>query len=162
MGHHRILPTPQRAHLPTSYQKSVLPSASPLPLPHAHAPDLRLPAILEGWPHHLQEANHHRGFPCPGLPAPWMGYTPCGAAPSTTSPLEKDRSPEKLEQTWPVRAISTSILRQSSRFSCPGEEHLGFSAAQLASPTLRGVLHSCGTAAQHHQHPARAPTAQKS
>ena len=25
--------------------------------------DLILPAIPEGWPHHLWEADHHRGFP---------------------------------------------------------------------------------------------------
>ena len=45
MGRHRLLPTPQPAHLPASYQKAVLPSASPLPLPHTQVLDLRLPAI---------------------------------------------------------------------------------------------------------------------
>ena len=33
------------------------------PYPVCTCQDLRLPAILEGWPHHLQEADHHRGFP---------------------------------------------------------------------------------------------------
>ena len=89
MGHHRILPTPQRAHLPTSYQKAVLPSASPLPLPLEHVPDLGLPAILEGRPHHLWEANHHRGFPCPGLPALWRGYTPTEQHPEMPAPWKR-------------------------------------------------------------------------
>ena len=43
--------------------------------PTPHVPDLRPPAIPEGWPHHSQEAKHLRGFPCPGLPALWRGYT---------------------------------------------------------------------------------------
>ena len=37
-----------KAHLPAGYQKAVLPSGSPLLLPHACALALRLPAILEG------------------------------------------------------------------------------------------------------------------
>ena len=53
VGCNRILPMSQQVHLLTTYQKAVLPSASPLPLPHAHVLDLSLPAILEGWPHHL-------------------------------------------------------------------------------------------------------------
>ena len=69
VGCHRILPTPQRAHVPVSYQKAVLPSASPLPLPSACTPELRLSAVPKGWPHHLWEADHRRGFSCPGLPA---------------------------------------------------------------------------------------------
>lgn len=67
VGHHRLLPMPQQAHWPTSYQKAVLPSASPLPLPLTHTPYLALPAIPEGWPQHLPEAYRGRGFPCPGL-----------------------------------------------------------------------------------------------
>ena len=38
------------------------------PSPTPHAPDLRPPAILEDWRHHLREANHLRGFPWSGLP----------------------------------------------------------------------------------------------
>ena len=68
------------------------------PYPVCTCQDLRLPAILEGWPHHLQEADHCRGFPCPGMPAFWR------AAPSTTSAWEKARSPENLVQAWPGRA----------------------------------------------------------
>ena len=86
VGHHRILPTPQRAHLPTSCQKAVLSSASPLPLPYARVPDLRLPAILEGWPHHLQEAYQHKGFPCLGLRALWRCYTPTEKHPALPVP----------------------------------------------------------------------------
>ena len=33
VGPHRILPTPQQAYCPASYQKAVLPSASPPPAP---------------------------------------------------------------------------------------------------------------------------------
>ena len=62
-GHHRILLAPQQPHLPASEQRALLPSASPSPTPCV--PDLRLPAIPEGWPHHLWEANHLRGFPWP-------------------------------------------------------------------------------------------------
>ena len=82
-------------------------------------------------------------WPPQGLSLPWPtcpleGLQLHGAAPSTTSPLENDRSPEKPEQALAGPATSASIRRQSSQFSCPGEEPLGFSVAQLAAPTLGG------------------------
>ena len=61
---------------PPAIRKLYFPMHPPFPLPCVHALDLRLPAIPEGWPHHFQEADHCRGFPCPGLPAFWRGYTP--------------------------------------------------------------------------------------
>ena len=104
-----------------------------------------LPAILEGWHHHMQEADHCRGFPCPGLPAcPLKGLHPRRAAPSTTSPWEKARSPEKLEQAWPGRAKSASIAGDPDGPSCPGEESLGFSASQLSTPVLGGCCTPVG------------------
>lgn len=141
VGHHRIIPTPQQAHSPTSYQKAVLPSASTLPIPHAHArPETAC--------HPRQLASPFVGSQPPqGLSLPWPASPlerlhPCRAAPSTASPLKKDHSPEKLEQAPPSRAISASIPRQSCQFSYPGEEPPGFSAAQLPTPTLGGCCAS--------------------
>ena len=99
VGHHRILPTPQRAHLPTSYQKAVLPSASPLPLPHALAQDLRLPAIPEGWPHHLQEATTAGAFPA-------LACLPPGGATSTQSSTQHHQPPRKRPQCRKARTSS--------------------------------------------------------
>ena len=91
VGPHRILPTPQRAYQPTSYQKAVLPSASPPPAPTTplNLPDPGLPAIWEGWPQQLLEAYHCRGCPCPGLLALWRGCTP--AEQHQTLPAPKKR-----------------------------------------------------------------------
>ena len=116
---HRILPTPQRAHLSASSRKAVLPSVSPLSLPCV--PDLRLPAIREGWSHHLQEADHQplQGLFLPWPPCPLKGLHLRGAAPSTASPLQKDRNTEKLEQAQPGCAKSASIPRRSCQFQLP-------------------------------------------
>ena len=206
MGHRRILPT--ASSLAHQLSESCASQCIPPPLSHAHAPDLRLPAIQEGWPHHLWEADHLRGFPClaclplggatplqsstqhhqpPGkglqprkarislaqpcniclhpkavlpiqlprgralwvLSSPTSLSRPWGVAallwnscPTLPVPCKSPHSPEKLEQTRPDCSTSASIPRQSSQFSCPGEEPLGFSAAQLAAPTL-GVGRCC-------------------
>ena len=132
VGCHRILPTPQQAHLPASYQKAVLPSAVlPPPTPCLHArPETAC--------HPREMASPFSGSqPLQGLSLPWPacpleGLHPCGAAPSTASPLEK------LEQARPGHATSASIPRWSSQFSCPGEKPLGFSAAYIAASALRG------------------------
>ena len=55
------------------------------PSPTLHAPDLRPPAILEGRPHHLWEADHLRLSP-PGLPTPWRGYTSVEQRPAPAAP----------------------------------------------------------------------------
>ena len=58
----------------------------PHPLLCGRSPDLRLPAIPEGWPHHLQETDHCRGYPCLGLPALWRCYTPAEQHPAPSAP----------------------------------------------------------------------------
>ena len=50
------------------------------PSPTPCVPDLKLPAIPEGWPHHLWEAIDLRGFPWPG------GLHSCRAVPSKRAP----------------------------------------------------------------------------
>ena len=52
--------------LPAS-REQCFPVHAPSPTPSV--PDLKLPAILEDWPHHSQEGNHFPGFPQPDLPA---------------------------------------------------------------------------------------------
>ena len=59
---------PSKHTCPTASWEQCFPVQLPSPTPRM--PDLRAPAILEGWPHHLQEANHLQGFPRPGLAAP--------------------------------------------------------------------------------------------
>ena len=81
MGHHNLtltltLTLGHNEHTcPPASSEQCFPVYPPSPYPTC-VPDLRPPAILEGWHHHLQEADHLRGFPCPGLPALWRGYTP--------------------------------------------------------------------------------------
>ena len=137
-----------------SYQKAVLLSASPPP--HAYPLDLRLPVTPEGWPHHLWEADHHRHFPCPGLPTPG-GATPTQSSTQHCQPPGKGPQPRKpgTSSVWPCNIClppevvlpiqllwvrAPWVLSGLASFSCP-----------------LGVLHSCGTAAQHHQPPGSAP-----
>ena len=120
VGHHRILPMPQQAHWPASYQKALLPSASPLPSPsRMHETWGCLPSQREGWPQHLPEAYHHRSFPLPWPACPLEGLHPRGAAPSTASSQKKACSPEKLEQARPGHEKSASIIRQSFQVGLP-------------------------------------------
>ena len=137
MGHRRILPTPQRAHLPASYQKAVLPSASSYPM---CTPDLGLPAIPEGWPHHLWEADHHRGFPCPGLPALWRGYTPVEQHPAPPAPWKRTRAQKSWNKLGQAMKNLLPFSGSPSKSGNTREEPLGFSAAQLATPTLGGCF----------------------
>ena len=112
----------------------MLPSASPLPYPE-HAPNLRLPAIPEGWPHHSWEANHLMGFPRSGLPTLWRGYTPAEQLPSTACPLEELHSPEMSQKALPGHRKSASIVGQSCQFWLPwGSACLP--VAQLSTPAL--------------------------
>ena len=138
MGFHRILAMLQQAYLPASYQKTVLLSASPLPLPHACVPDLRMPAILEGWPHHLWESDHHRGFPCPGLPALWRGYTPKEQHPVPPAPWKRSAAQKSYSKLSQAMQNLLPLWGSPSSSGCPGEEALGFSAAQLPDLTLTG------------------------
>ena len=113
MGHHRILPTPQRAHLPTSYQKAVLPSASPLPLPCALCTKPEVACHPRGLASPFAGSRPQQGLSLPWPPCSLEGLQPYGAAPSTANPLEEARSPEKLEQAQSSCAKSASIARQS-------------------------------------------------
>ena len=61
---------------PPAVRKLYFPVHPTSPTLHMRMLELRLPAIPEGWPHNLQEAHHHMGFLCPGLPTFWRGYTP--------------------------------------------------------------------------------------
>ena len=67
-------------------------SSAPLCIPCSpspHAPVVRPPAIPEGWPHHLWEANPLWGCSRPGLPTLWRGCTPQGSAPWESSTTQK-------------------------------------------------------------------------
>ena len=155
VGWHRIHPTPQRGHLPASYQKSVLPTASPLPLCHARVPDLRLPAILEGCPQHLWEAD-------PALACLTSGGTTLLRSSSPDcQPSGKGPQPRKARTSWPSHAKSASILRWSCQSQLPwGRAHWVLSIPASSSHTL-AFLHSCCTASQYCQPPARAPITQR-
>ena len=78
------------------------------------------------------------GYSVVQLAAPSLrGFcTPVEHLRSTASPCKSPHSQEKVEQAWPSHAIFTSTPMQSCQFSCPGEEPLGFSVAQLATPAL--------------------------
>ena len=117
VGQHRILPTPQRIHWPTSYQKAVLPSAL-TPLPLTHMPDLGLPVIPEGWSQQLLEAYHCKCFTCPSRLALWRGYTPME---QHKSPWKNACSLENIEQAQAGSEKSANILSSPSKSGCPGE-----------------------------------------
>ena len=59
----------------------------------------------EGWPHHLLEANHFRGFPPPGLPALWRGYTPTEQRPAPPTPWKSSMAQRprnaRVSPAWP-------------------------------------------------------------
>ena len=156
VGLHRILPTPQQAHLPSAIGKLGFPAHPPTPYSVHTGPETAchpggLASALAG-SQPLQE------FSLTWPACPLEGLHPCGAAPSTNSP----RSREKLKQAQPSGAISASIPRQACQSSCPGEELLWVLSGPASCSHPWGVLHSCGTSAQHQQPPARAPAAQKS
>ena len=112
----------------------------PPPLPHTCARDLRVPAIPESWPQHLQEADHHRGLPFPGLPALWRGYT-LQSNTQHCQPLRKGPQPRKLEQALHSCAKSASIAEQSCQLRLPW----GRAPWVLSGPGFcshpQGVLH---------------------
>lgn len=118
-------------------------------------PDLRLPAILEGWPHHLQEVNHLRGFPHPGLPTLWRGYIlteqhPAPPAPWKSSAAQK-RQRKLCQATGSLPPSCWAVLPVPAAQSAP------LSPSGPASRShLQEVLHSRGAVAQHHQPPGRA------
>ena len=145
----RIFPTPQRGHLPASYQKSVLPTASPLPLCHARVPD------LEGCPQHLWEAD-------PALACLTSGGTTLLRSSSPDcQPSGKGPQPRKARTSWPSHAKSASILRWSCQSQLPwGRAHWVLSIPASSSHTL-AFLHSCCTASLYCQPPARAPITQR-
>ena len=99
------------------------------PSPTPCVPDLRPPVIQEGWPHHSWEADHLRGFPHPGLPALWRGYTP---APCKRSAAQKCQS-----KTCLATASRPPWWGSPASFGCPGEALLCLPVAQLAAPTHR-------------------------
>ena len=69
------------------------------PSPYStRAPDLRPPAIPEGWPHHLREADYLRAFPHPGLLALWRGYTPMEQCPALPAPWKSPAAQKRLSK----------------------------------------------------------------
>ena len=133
----------------------MLPTASPLPLCHARVPDLRLPAILEGCPQHLWEAD-------PALACLTSGGTTLLRSSSPDcQPSGKGPQPRKARTSWPSHAKSASILRWSCQSQLPwGRAHWVLSILASRSHPW-GVLHSCATASQYSQPPARAPITQR-
>ena len=126
------------------------------PSPILHVPDLRPPANPEGWPHHSREDNHLRGFPLPGLPTLWRGYTPTEQPPSTTHTLEELCSPEAPEQALPSHGKSASITVRSCQSCLPWGSAL-LPPSHPASPAHPWeALCSCRAAVQHHPPPGRA------
>ena len=94
--------------------------------------DLRLPAILEGWLHHLWEANHCRSFPCLGLPALWRRYNPTEQHPAPPAPWKRPTA----QKSWYKLGLAIQNLPplwgDPANPGCPGEEPLGFSEAWLS------------------------------
>ena len=111
-------------------------------------PDLRMPAILEGWPHHSQEAIHLRDLPQPGLPALWRGYTPADQLPSTAAP---GRAPwpqnarASLAWPWEVCLYHSVVLPVLPALG----KHFFASHDPASRSHSREVLLSHGAVAQH-------------
>ena len=98
VGPHRIFPTAHQAHWSASYQKAVLPSASPQ-LPLMHALDWGcLPSGRDGL------NNCKKATTAGAVPAmvclPFGGATPLRSSTKHHQPWEKACSSEKLEQSW--------------------------------------------------------------
>ena len=119
-------------------------------------PDLRPPAIPEGWPHHLQEADHLRGFSCPGLPTLWRGYTPMEQRPAPPTPWKSSAAQKHQSELFPAMGSRSPLQGSPASSGCPGEALPCFSAAWLAAPTLG---RHCTPAEQLPRiaHPRRAP-----
>ena len=108
------------------------------PSPTQHTPDLRPTAILEGLPHHTQEANNIRRF----------AYTAC--------PLEELNSPETSEQALPSHRKSASTVGWSCQFGLPwGSAPLSPSGPAIHSHP-REMLYSHRAPTQHSLFPGRA------
>ena len=94
---HRIFTTPQQAHWPTSYQKAVLASSSPLPTHYARAGP-GAACHLGGLASTIVGSLQPQGLSLPWPACPLEGLHPCRAVPNTPIPHEKACSPEKLQQ----------------------------------------------------------------
>jgi len=107
-----------------------LPEHSPSPTPHV--PDLRPPAIQEGWPHHSWEADHHSLSPpwpshtmeeLPSFGASAQHFLPPGSAPWPRNTKPSSAQPWEVclhcREVWPVLAsLGKSPLSHSSLGSC--------------------------------------------
>ena len=91
---------PSKSACPPASREQCFPVHAPSPTPCV--PDLRLPAIPEGWPHHSQEANHLRGFPWPGLPTLWSGYTPAEQRPAPPNPWKSSTAQKHWGKPCPA------------------------------------------------------------
>ena len=80
------------------------------------------------------------GFTAAQLATPILGgcYTPVEQLPSTSNPLQEPPQPRKARQAWASSTKAASIGGGLANPSCPGEEPLGLSVAQIAAPTLGG------------------------
>ena len=123
----------------------MLPTASPLPLCHARVPDLRLPAILEGCPQHLWEAD-------PALACLTSGGTTLLRSSSPDcQPSGKGPQPRKARTSWPSHAKSASILRWSCQSQLPWGRAQWVLSILASRSHPWGVLHSCAIASQYSQ-----------
>ena len=111
-------------------------------------PDLRSPAIKEGWPHHSWEANHLRGFPRPGLPPFWRGYTSVEQCPAPPAPWKSPTAPKHHSKLCLAMDQLLSLQGGPANSSCPGEVPHCLPAALLAALTLRRC---CTPAKQLHR-----------
>ena len=115
---------PSEHACPSASREQCFPVHPPSPYPMC-VPDMRLPAIPEGWPHHLQEANHLRGYTPtdqrPAPPAPWK---------SPTAQKRQSKLCQAVGNLFPLWGGPASS-------SCPGEVPISLPAAQIAAPAFR-------------------------
>ena len=119
-------------------------------------PDLRPPAIPEGWPHHSGR-RPPQGICLPRPARPLEGLHPRGVAPSTTSPLEELPGPETPEQALPRCGKSASTTGQSCQFQLPWGSTPLFLSSQLATPALRRCCTGTWSSRPEPPPPGRAP-----
>ena len=106
------------------------------PSPTHRVLDLRPPAIPEGWPHHLREANHLRGFPHPGLPTLRKGYTPAEQCPAPPAPWKSSAAQKRQSKLCLAMESLPPLPGSPAHSGCPGEVPFCLPVAWLSAPAL--------------------------
>ena len=107
-------------------------------------PDLRPPAIPEGWPHHLRESDHLRSFPYPG-------YTPMEQHAAPPAPWKSPTAQKHHSKLCLAMGSLHSLQCIPASPTCPWEVLLCFRVTLLALPTLEKCPTASKKTGQHHQ-----------